>query len=131
MGTPVQDIVQETKPEITNEKPTETTLVQETVQETIPEIISETSTETLQETLDVEAVDQTAPVIKEIKKEPELKPALKKPKPEKPKEKKAPPQKSAPPPSVPKEEIKEQKAKYANDMQMVLVYTSRKHTMRQ
>merc|ERR1712223_1633865 len=49
--------------------------------------------------------------VKEIKKEPELKPALKKPKPEKPKEKKAPPQKSAPPPSVPKEEIKEQKAK--------------------
>ena len=43
------------------------------------------------------------------KKEPELKPALKKPKAEPKKEKKAPPQKSAPPPALPKEDQSEKK----------------------
>ena len=43
--------------------------------------------------------------LQEPKKEPELKPALKKPK----QEKKAPPQKSAPPPALPKEDQVEKK----------------------
>merc|ERR1712226_1022560 len=49
------------------------------------------------------------PVKEVTKKEPELKPALKKPKAEPKKEKKAPPQKSAPPPALPKEDHVEKK----------------------